>query len=128
MQEQLHTELFRCNTMVDKILIVDDERDFCEIMKNYFTRKGYSVQISPTLASGLEKVREYRPEILFLDNNLPDGQGWEAVDEIVELIPQSRVFLISAHKNKFPMTNGRKSYNITIWEKPISLRTLDNFF
>jgi DNA-binding response OmpR family regulator len=32
--------------MFKKILIVDDEADFCMIMKNYFIKKGYSVSLS----------------------------------------------------------------------------------
>jgi len=114
--------------MKSKILIVDDESDFCEIMKNYFQRKGYTVFLAPTLQDGIELIKKERPEILFLDNNLPDGQGWESVDEIVELIPQSRVFLISAHKSKYHSKNKNRHPAITVWEKPISLRVMDDFF
>ena len=113
--------------MKSKILIVDDEIDFCEIMKNYFTKKGYEVLLAYTLEEGMRLLKEKQPDILFLDNNLPDGQGWDALYEIVEIIPQIRAFLISAHKNKFPLgsINGN---SIMVWEKPISLRVLDTVF
>ena len=114
--------------MKSKILIVDDESDFCEIMKSYFTRKGYDVLLAGTLHEGMVLLKEMKPDILFLDNNLPDGQGWEAVEEIVEIIPQIRAYLISAHKNKFPLKNYNTRHKIMIWEKPISLRTLDSVF
>jgi DNA-binding NtrC family response regulator len=114
--------------MKPKILIIDDENDFCEIMKGYFTKRGYDVSLAGTLKEGMAIVKETRPDILFLDNNLPDGQGWDTVDEIVENIPQIRVFLISAHKNKFTPKSSDTSQNIVIWEKPISMRTLDTVF
>ena len=112
--------------MKPRILIVDDEADFCLIMKNFFTRKGYDVSLAFTLQEGLSKIQETNPEILFMDNNLPDGNGWDAVDGIVEKIPQIRAYLVSAHR-------GRSSYkgrdqNIVIWEKPISLNTLNEVF
>ena len=114
--------------MKSKILIIDDENDFCEIMKNYLTKKGYNVSLAYTLKEGLGILKETRPDILFLDNNLPDGEGWDAVDEIVEIIPQIRAFLISAHKNKFTSQKNKTGRNIQVWEKPISLSTLDGFF
>ena len=114
--------------MKPKILIVDDENDFCEIMKNYFTKKGYEVSIAGTLKEGMALLKEIRPDILFLDNNLPDGQGWDATDEIVEIIPQIKTFLISAHKNQFTPHSNNTGYNIMVWEKPISMSTLNSVF
>lgn len=114
--------------MKPAILIIDDEIDFCEIMKNYFTKKGYNVSLAYTLQEGMGILEKRRPGILFLDNNLPDGQGWDAMEKIVEIIPQIRAFLISAHKNKFISRINNKEHNIVVWEKPISLSELDRFF
>ena len=112
--------------MKRKILIVDDETDFCLIMKSYFQKKGYDVSLAFTLKEGLDIIKQTRPDILFLDNNLPDGNGWDAVSEIVEIIPQIRAYLVSAHRNKSHFS-GRDE-NIVIWEKPISLNVLNNVF
>ena len=112
--------------MKQKILIIDDETDFCLIMKNYFMKKGYEVSLAYTLKEGLTLMNEFRPDILFLDNNLPDGNGWDVVTHVVETIPQIRAYLISAHRDKSTVTN--KSQNIIIWEKPISFTTLNHIF
>ncbi len=58
--------------MSQKILIVDDATDFCLIMKNYFVKKGFAVTLASTLKEGMEAIREIKPDILFLNNNLPD--------------------------------------------------------
>lgn len=109
-----------------RILIVDDEADFCLIMKSFFMGKGYEVALAPTIKDGLEKADEIHPDILFMDNNLPDGNGWDSVDQIVEKNPQIRAYLVSAHRNRnsFPKNNP----NIVIWEKPISLGVLNEVF
>jgi len=112
--------------MMQRILIIDDEADFCLIMKKYFLRKGYDVSLAFNLAEGLARVKETPPDFLFLDNNLPDGNGWDAVDQIVEKNPHIRVYLVSAHRNKNSYTGNHE--NIVIWEKPISLLTLDKIF
>ena len=112
--------------MAKKILIVDDETDFCMIMKSYFVKKGYAVSHASTLREGLSKLEELRPDILFLDNNLPDGNGWDSLDKIVEINPQIRAYLVSAHRNNSPY--GAKARNIVVWEKPISFEMLNGCF
>ena len=112
--------------MKPKVLIVDDEIDFCMIMKGYFTRKHFEVFLAYTLQSGLFLLDEAKPDILFLDNNLPDGQGWKYVEQIVEKTPHLKVYLISAHQSKSSFSSPNR--NIVVWEKPISLQILNNSF
>jgi two-component SAPR family response regulator len=69
-------------------------------------------------------LNDSRPDILFLDNNLPDGHGWQYVEQIVEKNPQLKVYLISAHQSKSSFSSPNK--NIVVWEKPISLQLLSN--
>ena len=114
------------SSMKKKILIIDDEVDFCLIMKGYFGRKNYEVCVAYTLQSGLFLINEEKPDILFLDNNLPDGQGWKYVDQIVEKNPHLEIFLISAHQSKSSFSSPNK--NIIVWEKPISLQILNSSF
>jgi DNA-binding NtrC family response regulator len=110
--------------MKKKILIIDDEIDFCIIMKGYFEKKGFEVHLAYNLQLGLFLINEKKPDILFLDNNLPDGQGWQYVEQIVEKNPHLRVYLVSAHLNKSSFSSPNK--NIIVWEKPISLQLLSS--
>lgn len=111
--------------MKQKILIVDDETDFCLIMKGYFTKKGYEVYIAHSIKEGLVLINKNVPDILFLDNNMPDGNGWDFIGQIVETIPQIRAYLVSAHRNISPIQENK---NITVWEKPISINNLNSIF
>ncbi|MEJ8843810.1 response regulator [Lacibacter sp. H375] len=107
-----------------KILIVDDEVDYCTIIKSYFQSRKQEVLVAHNLKEGVELLNREKPEILLLDNNLPDGKGWESVDEIVEKFPHLKIFLISAHRAKSDFSTNCP--NITVWEKPISLSLLNN--
>lgn len=109
-----------------KILIVDDEEDFCLIMKNYFNRKGFEVLLAFRLQDGLNLIKEEKPDVLFLDNNLPDGEGWNSTYAILKENPTLKINLISAYKEK---TNEFNSFsNVNILGKPISIRELEKIF
>jgi two-component system OmpR family response regulator len=108
-----------------KVLIIDDEEDLCLLIKNYLTRKRCEVFTANSLSEGLRKLNELLPDILFLDNNLPDGLGWENAEKILHQHPHIQLHLISAYnppqiKASIPVTR--------VWEKPISLRDLDVYF
>jgi len=109
-----------------KILIVDDEEDFCMIMKSYFEKKGMDVFLAYNLTDGLKLIKEKTPDILFLDNNLPDGDGWDKINDILQGSPSLKINLISAYKEK---TNEFDSFsNVYVWEKPISIKKLEAAF
>ncbi|MCW3111273.1 MAG: response regulator [Segetibacter sp.] len=108
-----------------KVLIIDDEVDFCLLMQFYLSKKNCDVSISHTLHDGLGLVQNNTPDIVILDNNLPDGLGWPAAKNILEAAPGVHLFLISANKpgNK-PDFDDTKCHVV---EKPISISQIDNF-
>lgn len=107
-----------------KVLIIDDEEDACLLLKQFFMKKNFEVFCSYTLNEGLQQVAQVKPDILFLDNNLPDGFGWEASSSILQENPGLEVHLISAYNNSM-LDYNQLSKEIKIWQKPISFRKLD---
>lgn len=105
-----------------KILVIDDESDYCMIMKSYFTRKGHDVSIASTLKEGVRELNHLHPDILFLDNNLPDGKGWLMLDDIKAKWPGMKIYLVSAFRQEFESI--KPTEQVTIWEKPISFSHL----
>lgn len=105
-----------------KILIIDDEIDYCMIMKNFFGQQEYEVHVAFTLREGLPMLEQIQPDILFLDNNLPDGKGWTHVETIVEKNPHLRIYLVSAYHQKGNFSSP--SPNVVVWEKPLSMSLL----
>ena len=109
-----------------KVLIIDDEVDLCLLMKTYFLRKNYEVHIAHTLNEGVAKIDEVQPDFLFIDYNLPDGLGWDRLPELYAKNPDLQFHLISAFRPTMP--SELDGARLTVWEKPISLKSLDNFF
>jgi len=109
-----------------KILIVDDETDLCLLLKDYFVRKNYEVAVTHTLEEGKALLHKFNPSILFLDNNLPDGTGWNFAPIVAAEHPDTYIVLISAFHPTIPeMPAGSQYFAI---EKPISLADLDRQF
>ena len=109
-----------------KVLLIDDEVDYCLIMKSYFTKKNYDVFLAYNLKDGLRLIETSRPDILFLDNNLPDGQGWTHVESIVEKNPHLKIYLASAYYQKGDFFSPFP--HVTVWEKPLSINLLNATF
>lgn len=104
-----------------KVLIIDDEIDLCLLLKNFLTRQHFEVVVSHKLSDGLQEAIKFCPDIIFLDNNLPDSQGWSKAEWLLNALPNTDLFLISAYKSSTPLpTNSR----VTIIEKPLSLKTI----
>lgn len=109
-----------------KVLIIDDEIDLCLLLNSYFQRKGFEVLIAHTLSEGIGYLETFQPDYLFLDNNLPDGLGWEEAPLIAERHPLMHQFLISAYHPQVPAMPEYAHFEIL--EKPVSFADLDARF
>jgi DNA-binding NtrC family response regulator len=107
-----------------KVLIIDDEVDLCLLLKSYLNRRNYEVYYSHTLKEGMTQFQQVLPDILFLDNNLPDGTGWEKAALLLEKYPELQVHLISAYQ---PHTPEKIASSFKVWEKPLTLKELDHY-
>lgn len=109
-----------------KILIIDDEVDFCLLLQAFYLRKGFEVFLSHTLKDGLHNIRTLEPDVIFLDNNLPDGLGWNVASYIQHNYPSAKLTLISAYESELPEL--QESSNVKVLEKPLNLETLDAYY
>jgi DNA-binding response OmpR family regulator len=106
-----------------KILVIDDEQDFGLLMKNFFSSKNYDVRVAHTLADGMKMLAEEKPDYIFLDNDMPDGAGWNQTEFILFNYPNSQLNLISALG-----VPPRNAGMFRILEKPLMFEELDRMF
>jgi DNA-binding response OmpR family regulator len=64
---------------VRRILVVDDDRETVDLLAQSLTQEGFSVSTAQTGTEGIETVRSKDPEIILLDVNLPDINGFEVL-------------------------------------------------
>jgi DNA-binding response OmpR family regulator len=59
----------------ERILVVDDEADIVELLRDILTAEGYVVDAAPTAEGALQLIRENIYDAALLDFNLPDLDG-----------------------------------------------------
>ena len=65
-----------------KLLIIEDDKDLNEGLQFAFTNDGYSVKSVDTYIEGIRMFKEEKFDVVLLDCNLPDGNGFDFCKEI----------------------------------------------
>ena len=60
-----------------KVLLVDDDIEFCEATKLLLESKAYQVVLAYDGKEGLEKVRNEKPDLVILDVMMPKMNGYD---------------------------------------------------
>ena len=55
----------------EKILVVDDDTNICELLRLYLTKEGYQVTTANDGEEGLEKFSQVKPDMVLLDVMMP---------------------------------------------------------
>lgn len=65
-----------------KILVVDDDKNICELLRLYIEKEGFQVAIANDGKRALEMFRSEQPDLIMLDIMLPELDGWQVCREI----------------------------------------------
>jgi len=74
-----------------KILVIDDEPEITEIIKNYLAGAGYTVQVENSSVMGVERAKTFRPDLILLDLMMPVMDGYQVCSSIKKDIQLSSV-------------------------------------
>jgi DNA-binding NarL/FixJ family response regulator len=82
-----------------RILIVDDHGPFRVVVRRMLERDGFSI-VGEAVDAGaaLAAVRALRPDVVLLDVNLPDDDGFAVCERLHELPDAPAVVLTSSHE------------------------------
>lgn len=110
-----------------KVLIVDDEPDFCAMVKDYLQlRGGFEVEVANSgFAAGLTVAR-FRPAVILMDILIPDMDGFEVV-KMLRQDPEMRgvpVIACTAHRDPPIEERVRREGFNGFLQKPVKLDTL----
>jgi len=86
----------RAATVVERILVVEDDRAVQKALQRLFEAEGYGVQISPDGTSALEDFRLATPSAVVLDLRLPGISGRELCHEFKQHSPAVPIIVLSA--------------------------------
>lgn len=82
--------------MNTKILVVDDERDVCEVIAHYLGKRGHKVITANNAREAIFKLLSEKPTLILLDIRMPEIDGIECLRIIKILDKEVPVIMVSA--------------------------------
>jgi len=79
------------------ILVVDDEKDLCDIFYKLLTSAGYNVDSAYTGTESIKKAEKRPYQVIFMDVKLPDINGLEAFQKIKKIRPESTTVMMTGY-------------------------------
>ena len=92
---------------MNKLLVVDDERNIRFLYKEEFQDEGYEVTVAASAEEAMEKIRQIKPDIITLDIKMPGMDGIEFMRKLKEEKSDIPVILCSAY--------GRYKQDFRVW-------------
>ncbi|OIN67671.1 DNA-binding response regulator [Exiguobacterium sp. KRL4] len=106
-----------------KILVVDDEQPIADILKFKLEKEGYSVAVANDGVEALEKVEEFKPDLILLDIMLPLMDGMEVCRE-VRKTSKVPIIMLTAKDSEIDTVLGLELGANDYVTKPFSSREL----
>ena len=111
--------------MYKRVLILDDDIDILQICTIVLKKKGFDVQTLNNSSQVVSQVRNYRPDVILMDNWIPGPGGIEAT-RLLKLDPDTQgipVIFFSANSNVTQLAReARADYFL---QKPFDITELE---
>jgi DNA-binding NtrC family response regulator len=111
--------------MSEKVLLVDDELDFLEIMGERLVARGIEVSTSSSAEEALKRIETDMFDAVILDLQMPGMNGLEALRQIKERRPEIQVILLTGHATVEKGVEAIKLGAMDFVEKPADLEVLE---
>ncbi|MFC1884239.1 response regulator [Thermodesulfobacteriota bacterium] len=103
------------------ILVVDDEMPICELLREFLSQMGHQVITASSGEQGIEKLRENRPEALFLDIRMPGMNGIDVLRKIRDTDKDLSIIMLSGFGDYSTVQQAYKTGANHYVQKPIEL-------
>lgn len=110
--------------MNEKILLVDDEKDFVEALAERMRTRGMQVDTATSAREALEKVEAGAFDAVVLDLKMPGMDGLEALRILKARDPKVQVILLTGQATVQKSVEAMKLGAMDLLEKPADIETL----
>ena len=84
---------------MQKILVIDDDKDLCFLLNQFLSRKGYDVTVIYSGEEAVEYLETNKPDLILCDLRLEDIDGIALLGKVKEKYPDLRVIIITGHSD-----------------------------
>ena len=110
--------------MFTKVLLVDDEKGFLDIMAERMGARGIDVSIATSAEDALEMVQTESYDAVVMDFMMPEMDGFKALKLFKESRPDISVILLTANAPEEKCIEAIKLGAMDVLEKPADLNVL----
>jgi DNA-binding response OmpR family regulator len=109
-----------------RVLIVDDDVDFIDILEHRLTSEGFSVSRALDGEAGLDAIRSERPDVILLDVQMPKRSGLQVLEALRQQPDTWRmpILMLSARSDSATVFRAMELGADDYVCKPISLRAV----
>ncbi len=109
---------------MSKILVIDDQKSIRNTLKDILEYEKHEVSLAENGPDGLEQFAANKFDVILLDIKMPEMDGMEVLDKIMETAPDVPVIMISGHGNIDTAVEAIKKGAYDFIEKPLDLNRL----
>jgi CheY-like chemotaxis protein len=108
------------------ILVVDDEEEILKAMQNLLKGLGYQPAIAGSGKDAVEKYEALKPEVVLMDINMPEMDGVNCAEKILDFNPDAKIAFITGYEVEGMDAFGDRIKNSvkTFLTKPVELADL----
>ena len=110
--------------MPEKVLIVDDEKDFLEIMAERMRIQGMDVLTATSAEEALKMVEKESYDAVIMDFMMPAIDGFQALKMLKEKKPEVQIILLTGNVPEQKRIEAKKLGALDVIEKPADLKVL----
>ncbi len=110
--------------MSEKVLLIDDEKEFLDIMSQRMETRGMSVTTATSGDDALELARKKNFDAIVVDLQMPGMDGIEALKEFKQITPDIQVILLTGNATLQKGIEAMKEGAMDLLEKPADLDLL----
>src|SRR5688572_14582687 len=108
-----------------KMLVVDDEDQITDFLKCFFEERDFQVKTAASGSAAIQLVSYFAPDIVLLDVMMPKMDGLEALKEIKQITPKTKVIMVTAIETKEKIEEAIRLGADNYITKPLSLEYLE---
>lgn len=107
-----------------KILIIDDERAIRNSLKEILADEGYEVDVAENGVQGIQMVDKEKYSVIFCDIKMPEMDGMEVLDKLMEMGTDAAIVMISGHGDIDTAVDCIKKGAFDFIQKPLDLNRI----
>ncbi|MEM7031495.1 MAG: response regulator [Chloroflexota bacterium] len=110
---------FESSLRSKNILIIENNRKMADLVATTLVLAGASTKIVSNSADGLRSFYDSEPDLIFIDADMPNAEGWQLYDHIRGITPVPIIMLTGSESTTISIRKeGRNKHRVEIIRQP----------